>query len=266
MGAPMSIPEISIIVPSYNASRTLERALRSIALQTYSNYEIVIVDDGSTDNTIGMVSKFSEEFDSIQVRYITQSNSGPSSARNNGVQNTQGDFIAFLDADDEWHKNKLEMQIKIIKDKGLNFLGSGYQYDSFDYGNTDKADMRTYSFNSLLLKNRFATSGVVIRKIFFLELKGFDENLKYSEDYDLWLRGALMFDLDTIESPRLIKRHRSVTGLSSHMFSMFKGELSGIKKLRTSGNIGFVKYVFLNLFIFIKLLRRYLMNIRKKGV
>jgi glycosyltransferase involved in cell wall biosynthesis len=266
MGTIMSNPEISVVIPSHNASQTIQRALKSVAIQTYSNYEIVIVDDGSTDNTKGMVSKFSEEFDSIQVKYITQSNLGPSSARNNGVQNSQGDFIAFLDADDEWHKNKLEMQIKIIKDKELNFLGSGYQYDSFDYGNTDKADMCTYSFNSLLLKNRFATSGVVIRKTFFLELQGFDENFKYAEDYDLWLRGALRFDLDTIESPRLIKRHRSVTGLSSHMFSMFKGELACIKKLLVSGNIGFVKYFFLNVFIFIKLLRRYFLNIRKQGI
>ena len=266
MGAPMSNPEISVIVPSYNASRTIERALRSIALQTYSNYEIVIIDDGSTDNTKGMVSRFSEEFDSVQVKYITQSNSGPSSARNNGLQSARGNFIAFLDADDEWHKDKLEIQVKIIKDKGLDFLGSGYQYDSFDYGNIDKADISTYSFNSLLLKNRFATSGVVIKKALFLEMQGFDESLKYAEDYDLWLRGALRFDLDTIESPKLIKRHRSVAGLSSHMFSMFKGELACIKKLLVSGNIGFAKYVFLNLFLFIKLLRRYFLNIRKQGL
>ena len=262
----MKNPEISVVIPSYNSSKTIVRALKSVALQTYSNYEIVIVDDGSVDDTKKEVINFREKFAEVQLQYIVQSNQGPSAARNKGVQNAKGSFIAFLDADDEWHQDKLEVQIKIIRNKQLNFLGSGYQYSDFNYENTYKTDLKKYSFDSLLFKNRFSTSGVVICKELFLNLQGFDENYKYAEDYDLWLRVALKFDLEAIECPKLIKRHRSITGLSSNVFSMLKGELSIIKNLLISGNIGLMRCLFLFFFIFVKFLKRYLMNIKKQGV
>jgi len=266
MGSIMITPEVSVVIPSYNGSKTIERALKSIAFQSYSNYEIVIVDDGSSDDTKKKVRDFKKKYAAIEVKYIEQSNQGPSSSRNKGVQCARGAFIAFLDVDDEWHKDKLEVQIKIMKDRYLNFLGSDYQYIDFNNENTSKVDIRRYSFDSLLFKNRFSTSGVVISKDLFLDLKGFDESFKYSEDYDLWLRVALNLNLEIIKYPKLIKRHRSIEGLSSNIYSMLKGELVAIKKLLISGNIGHIKYVFITFFIFLKFLKRYLMNINKQGV
>jgi len=262
----MITPEVSVVIPSYNGSKTIERALKSIAFQSYSNYEIVIVDDGSSDDTKKKVNNFKKEFATIEVQYIEQLNQGPSSARNKGVQSARGKFIAFLDADDQWNKKKLELQISIMKDKHLNFLGSTYQYNDFDTKDINKIEVKRYNFNSFLLKNRVSTSGVVLSKAFFKKLHGFDETLKYAEDYDLWLRASLLFNLDIIDRPKLIKRQRSLIGLSSHVSSMFKGELSVIKKLLKSRNIGVAKYFFLILFIFFKLLRRCIINVRKKGM
>lgn len=255
---------VSVIIPTYNASETIERALKSVILQTYSDYEIIVIDDGSSDNTQEVVDEFRKEFDSILVQYIVQKNLGPSSARNNGVKKSQGEFIAFLDADDEWHKDKLKIQIEIMQDKNLDFLGSAYQYDEFDYKNIDEIKMEEYNFNDLLLKNRFSTPGVIIRKDFLLELCGFDESLKYVEDHDLWLRCALKSNLIGIENPKLVRLHKGafgVSGLSSHMRNMFKGELLVVKKLFLSNDVSFLKYALLNLFLFVKFFRRYMLKI-----
>ncbi len=255
---------VSVIIPTYNASITIERALKSIALQTYSDYEIIVIDDGSSDNTQEVVSEFRKEFNSILVQYIVQKNLGPSSARNNGVKKSQGEFIAFLDADDEWHKDKLKIQIEIMQDKKLIFLGSAYQYDEFDYENIDGIKMEEYNFNDLLLKNRFSTPGVIIRKDFLLELHGFDESLRYVEDYDLWLRCALKFNLIGVENPKLVRLHKGafgVSGLSSHMLDMFKGELLVAKKLLLSNDVSFFKYHFLIVLLFVKFFRRYMLKI-----
>ena len=191
---------------------------------------------------------------------------GPSSARNNGVQNAKGDFIAFLDSDDEWHKEKLAIQMEIIMEKSLDYLGARFQYQSFEYNKKNKKQLGIYSLNKLLMKNVIATSGVIIRKKFFQELKGFDCNLKYAEDYDLWMRASLKKNLCVIKCPSLVKRKRSIHGLSSHMHQMFRGELLVIKKLYTSGDIGFIKHFFLNIYISLKFSKRYLMNWNGKGI
>ena len=200
----------------------------------------------------------------ILVQYSIQKNLGPSLARNNGVKKAQGEFIAFLDADDEWHRDKLKIQIEIMKDKNLDFLGSAYRYDEFDYKNINEIKIKEYSFNDLLLKNRFSTPGVIIRKDFLLGLHGFDESLKYAEDHDLWLRCALRSNLIGVENPKLVRLHKGafgVSGLSSHMSSMLKGELLVVKKLFLSNDVSFLKYTFLNMFVFVKFIRRYILKV-----
>ena len=256
---------VTVVIPCYNSQNTILRALNSIVRQTYKDVEIIIIDDGSTDNTQVLIQQFFEN-KTIQYQYIYQSNAGPSSARNKGVQNAQGDYIAFLDSDDEWHKDKLKLQMEVIQNKNLNFLGSRYQYDVFDYEQKQTIKLESYCFNSLLLKTRFSTPGVVMKKDFFLFLNGFNESLKYAEDHDLWLRASLKNDLYLIEEPKLVRLHKNAfgeTGLSSHMFQMFLGELSVVKKLYKNQSISSVKYLSIKVFLFIKFIRRYFYKILK---
>jgi glycosyltransferase involved in cell wall biosynthesis len=249
---------ISVVVPCFNSQQTIVRALSSIYHQTYKNYDIIIVDDGSVDNTKGVVESFFKN-KKIKYKYIYQENTGPSSARNNGVQNSDSEYIAFLDSDDEWHYKKLEIQIKAIEENSLLFLGSIYTYDDFIYEKNEEIELSKYTFEKLIFSNKFSTPGVIIKKSFYLQLKGFDNSMKYAEDYDLWLRASLQVDLNLIVNPKLFKLYKKAygaSGLSSHMYPMYKGELYTLKKLKKGGDLNYIKYVVVNILVTLKFVKR----------
>jgi len=249
---------VSVIIPCYNAQETIASALDSVLSQTYEKYEIVIVDDGSTDNSRQIIQNYTENNSQVDIVYIHQVNSGPSQARNKGVQKAKGEFIAFLDADDEWHPEKLKIQVQYLKEKRLNFLGSRYQYIDFEK-NMGSIFLKQYTLKELLLKTRFSTPGVIMQKKFFDELGGFDISLKYAEDHDLWLRAAKQQALHIIDEPRLVKLSKPAygsQGLSSHMSRMFIGELKVLKKLYKDKTLNVLEYVFFNSFVLLKFLRR----------
>jgi len=260
---------VSIIIPCYNAEKTIVRALKSILIQSYRDYEIILVDDGSTDNTKKAIEYFLQDKD-VKYRYIYQENAGPSKARNVGVKNASGEYVAFLDSDDEWHQDKLKIQMQIIEDKKLNFLGSTYQYNQFTYKVKRDIKVEVYSFNSLLIKTRFSTPGIVMSKEFFISLGGFDNELKYAEDNDLWLRASLVNDLYMITEPKLVRLHKSAfgtSGLSSHMFAMYRGEIQLLTKLWHQNSLSSVKYVIVSLFVSIKFFKRVVQTkFKLKGV
>ena len=107
---------VSVIIPTYNRAHLIKRSAQSVLNQTYSNLELIIVDDGSTDNTEEVV----KSIDDNRVIYIKQPNQGACAARNNGIDHAQGEFIAFQDSDDVWHEDKLEKQIKCLKETGAD--------------------------------------------------------------------------------------------------------------------------------------------------
>ena len=258
---------VSIIIPCYNSATTIQRALASIVNQTYTDFEIIIVDDGSTDNTKDVIAVFFENLN-LEYTYIYQENSGPSAARNLGVKNANKKFIAFLDSDDTWHKDKLKMQMKLIKENNLNFLGSTYQYNEFEYDRQVEIRLKRFSFQQLLFKTQFSTPGVIIKKDLFLNLGGFDTNMKYSEDNDLWLRAALRGNLNMVFEPKLFRLHKlayGTAGLSSHMYKMYKGEIYLLKKMKYYNNINSLTYFILNFFVTIKFFRRLFLNLIRKG-
>ncbi|QOP41457.1 glycosyltransferase family 2 protein [Sulfurimonas marina] len=258
---------ISIVIPCFNSEKTITRTLLSVASQSYKNYEVVIIDDGSTDRTKKLIEDFFEIYD-LNYKYIYQENRGPSKARNLGVSNAVGDYIAFLDSDDTWHKDKLSIQMKLIKENNLNFLGSTYQYSEFNYNENSNIVLKRFTFQELLIKTQFSTPGVVIKKELFLNLGGFDTHMKYSEDNDLWLRASLITDLYLIVEPKLVRLHKRAygdSGLSGNMFGMYKGELFSLKKFWKQGNLKSLNYVFLIIFITMKLIRRVVKNFLGKN-
>lgn len=187
-------------MPAYNAEAHLKEALDSVLGQTYRAIEVIVVDDGSSDATADIVQAFRD------VRYIRQSNRGPSAARNRGIQAAQGEFVAFLDADDVWEPEKLSEQLTILDDTpeaALIFSDMRLFNASNDrllsmfskYGFTDQffGDSRRVldPVRKLVQTNYIPTSSVLARKDVVLDAGAFDEGFCKAEDWDLWLRIAV---------------------------------------------------------------------------
>lgn len=200
-------PAVSVVIPTYNRARLLRRAIQSVLAQTFTDFEILIVDDGSTDDTPAVV----EGFDDARIRYLPQpENAGVSAARNRGLREARGAFIAFLDSDDTWYPHKLALQVPQMRDlpDDVGLLYCGVENDD-GRGNcslvtpTHRGDL----YRQLLLSNVLhGTSGVMIRRAVVATAGFFDEGIPAIEDYDYWLRVARFFKFDFIAEP-LIRYH-----------------------------------------------------------
>ena len=188
------MPLVSVIIPTRNRSSLLERALKSVTAQTYKDWEIIIIDDASSDGTENAVSVFQNGI----IRYIRLSErKGGAVARNTGIKEAKGEFIAFLDDDDEWLPEKLEKQMNVIlrdnsialcytgrqiKKEGNNFFGFSKKY-SFHLPASDD------HFKSIMTDNFVGpSSSVLIKKEVLDSAGGFDENLPCYQDYELFIR------------------------------------------------------------------------------
>lgn len=176
----------SIILPTYNRANLISKAINSVVYQTYQNWELIVVDDGSKDNTKDIVEKFEKEDN--RIIYLYQKNKERSAARNNGIQNSNGEFICFLDSDDLYHKTHLkEFEKLIIKNKfqkGLYFSGLSYG----KYCNEQEEYNLLYSNNiEFVLINTIGTPRACIPKELLKE-NLFNENIRISEDKELWVR------------------------------------------------------------------------------
>lgn len=182
---------ISVIIPTYNRANDLDRCLKSLLSQTYKNFEVLVCDDGSTDNTEGIVEKYNSI---LKINYIKDENfGGPAKPRNNGILEAKGDWICFLDSDDWWYANKLQESLVYMNDYDL------IHHDLDIYINTEKkgtAKGRVLNNNivtDLIVNgNGIINSSVVIRKS-IVETVGKiteDKSLIAVEDYDYWIRVA----------------------------------------------------------------------------
>lgn len=185
---------ISVILTSYNSKyEFIMNTLKSIKLQTYKNFELIIVDDGSNNGVLDIVLT---KFDFKKIKVIRQENKGLPAARNTGIENATGEYIAFIDDDDLWNENKLEICYKYIKDiqktdskAGLVFSFSTVideQYNYYGiYGFRVKGDIS----NKILGKNIIGPpSSVFVKKEVLQQCGGFDESYRYAEDIELWYR------------------------------------------------------------------------------
>jgi glycosyltransferase involved in cell wall biosynthesis len=195
--------KVSVIIPTYNRSKLLERAIQSVLSQNHKNLELLIVDDGSTDDTAKICKNYVNKDE--RIKYFYQNNSGgPATPRNVGIEKSTGSFIAFLDSDDEWLPNKLERQLFLFKKtnfKNLGFVGCNVNIiESLDK-NINKEFKIKYNGNIFkkLLDGNFILSctNVLIKKDVLLNVGKFDTDLKYLDDFDMWLRiskAGYMFD------------------------------------------------------------------------
>ena len=199
-----SVLNVSVIIPTYNRKNLLKRALHSASSQTFVPQEIIVVDDGSSDGTKDWVL---ERFP--YVRYIYQDNSGVSSARNAGIKEAKGSWIAFLDSDDEWMPDKLEKQETAINDSKEAWLchtNEVWVRNSVRVNQMKKHQKYGgYVFENCLDICRISPSSVLIKKEVFEMVGLFDESLKVCEDYDLWLRITSVLPIIFLDQPLIIK-------------------------------------------------------------
>jgi glycosyltransferase involved in cell wall biosynthesis len=183
-------PGVSVVIPAYNYARYLPAAIDSILQQDYPAYEIIVVDDGSTDNTADVVARYGEK-----VRYIYQKNAGLPAARNTGIKAARHDFVSFLDADDLWLPTFLSNAMTIFVKLPQEYAIVACHYGFIDLNGQRivvksmvPTEPREISCRDAILQTRFGTSAVVARKSAFDEAGLFDETLRSSEDRDMWNR------------------------------------------------------------------------------
>lgn len=197
----------SIVIPLYNKQDSIVATLQSVLAQTYKNYEVIVVDDGSTDDSARVVKEFidASRLSPLASRLISQPNGGVCSARNRGIQEARYDYIALLDGDDLWDEHYLEEQMKLIQDFpeakmwGINFaeMSNGELTRKLPTGLPE--GYRGYVENYFQMQGRisdlFHSSAVVIDKRVFKKVGLFDERIKYAEDNDMWFRIIAMYDV-----------------------------------------------------------------------
>ena len=216
-------PLVSIIIPTYNYGHFLRKAVDSVLSQTYPNIEMIVVDDGSTDDTAAIIGSYGQH-----LTYLRQENRGASAARNLGICFSRGDYIAFLDADDRYRSNNIEKKIEFLQHhREYRWVYSDWVW--IDENNQVKAlgseDRNTLAhlkasgdvFLWTLLDKRLSTNVFLYEKEMVVQAEGFDERLTIREDYDLYLRLAHQHPIGYIDEPLVeIYPHRQSLGNRSN--------------------------------------------------
>ncbi len=196
---------VTVIIPTYNRAWCLPEAIDAVLAQTYRDYELIVVDDGSTDETASILTGYDDK-----IRRIRQANRGVSAARNLGVQKSRGALIAFLDSDDLWQPGKLARQVAFF-DRQPEAMICQTEEIWIRRGRRVNPKQRHrkpsgWIFEPSLALCLVSPSAVMMRRELLEEMGGFDETLPACEDYDLWLRVSLRHPIHLIEDPLVVKR------------------------------------------------------------
>jgi glycosyltransferase involved in cell wall biosynthesis len=250
VGAPClsAAPSVSVIIPAYNVAPYIGETLDSVFSQTFTDYEVIVINDGSAD-TEELERELARFID--RVNYVKQENRGASAARNAGLRTARGEFVAFLDADDLWLPSYLDEQIKFILKRNCDLVCADAEVFS-DRSHKDATYMETLmpdapptgdvTFNGLLsAEQSLITSGVVVRRERVFEAGLFDEALRNSQDFDLWLRLA-QNGTRMAYRRRVLLRYRSRdNSLSGDEVNVHQRELRVLEKVERSYDLSPVK-------------------------
>jgi len=228
-------PCVSVIIPTYNRGWTLQAAIDSVLAQTYPDFELVVVDDGSSDDTARILSAYGPE-----VKRVRQANAGVSAARNTGIRTTRGQLIAFLDSDDRWLPDKLKVQVDffraypeaLICQTEETWIRNGKRV------NPKKVHKKPSGriFKASLALCLVSPSAVMLSRSLFDEVGGFDETFPACEDYDLWLRISARHPVYLIETPLIIKNGGHPDQLS-RMPGLDRYRIAAIQKIVAAGTL-----------------------------
>jgi len=211
-------PLISVIIPIYNGEKYLRETIDSVIEQTEKNWEIIAVNDGSTDGS----QKILEEYEKLipgRISVVSVENGGVSRARNIGADIAKGTYLAFLDQDDLWSSHKLEHQMVLFSTEPSLILSFTNQTIIDEHGNTIKVihyifdhRHRGYVLETLIFMNFIPISSVVIKRDIFLGMGGFDPQFAFVEDWDFLLKVARDFTVDYIDEPLVLYRQHKESG------------------------------------------------------
>lgn len=226
------MPTVSVIIPTYQHAQFISDAIQSVLDQTYRDFEVIIINDGSTDRTAEILDGYSD-----RVTVITQPNRGLPASRNVGINHSLGEFVAFLDADDFWLSNKLEKQVQLMNedpDLGLIFTNATVLSGAITKGTIfDLVTPKSGWVEKELFQDNFMPMPtILVRRSCFKSVGLFDENLRSCEDYDLWLRISHLYPVAYIDEPLACYRIGS-----SQMSQDDKKMLSALIQMKTKAII-----------------------------
>ncbi|HAJ60096.1 MAG TPA: glycosyl transferase family A [Cyanobacteria bacterium UBA8543] len=224
------MPLISVIIPVYNGEKTIKETIESVLNQTFTNFEIIVINDGSKDATIQIV----ESIQDPRIKLFSYPNAGQAASRNRGISKAVGEFIAFLDADDLWTPDKLEAQLKALQENPQ----AAVAYSWTDFIDESGKFLRPGAYMSVtgdvykhLLVVNFLENGSnpLIRASALREVGNFDESLSNAHDWDMWLRLAARYHFVAVSSIQILYRVSS-TSMSSNVLGMQKSSLRVIER------------------------------------
>lgn len=255
-------PLVSVIIPAFNAAETITACVQSVLEQTYNNIEIIVIDDGSKDNTRQILEKHKIKFDIENLYILHQKNAGPSSARNLGIELARGVYIAFLDADDRWDMEKIDKQIHCLQRNKAALIGCQCRIGNFKRNVFSSKKERVITFAKLLYHNYFNTPSIVVLSDVVRKNK-FNVNQRYSEDYRLWLEVARRYKCIYLDECLVQLYDKPIfggSGLSGNLWKMEKGELSNYKYFYSEHYISVMEFFFCCAVSLIKYVRRYILS------
>jgi glycosyltransferase involved in cell wall biosynthesis len=226
-------PLISVIIPIYNGEVTIGETIQSVLNQTYSNFELLIINDGSTDNTLEVISSFQDS----RIQVFSYQNAGQGASRNRGLNQAQGEYVSFIDADDLWVPEKLADQLTALQqysEAAVAYSWTDYIDESGEF--ISHAPQRLYQgdvYTRLLLSDFIGSgSNPLIRKSAILELNGFDQSLPPAEDWDMWLRLAAIYPFTVVPKPQILYR----VSPHSSSFNVLKMEAASLRVIERAIN------------------------------
>jgi len=231
------LPEVSVVIPTFNRARKVVRAISSVLDQTFTNYEIIVVDDGSSDETSHSLAQFNH---TSKITCLSHPiNLGVSAARNIGILASRAPLLAFLDSDDYWLPEKLEVQVRFFRQ---NPKAVACQTEELWIRKGRRINPRKkhrkpsgYIFESSLKLCLVSPSAVMLKRSLLDKVGLFDENLPVCEDYDLWLRMSLRYPIAYLDEKLIIKRGGHPDQLSKKYWGMDRFRIRSLQKLLRMG-------------------------------
>ena len=224
------MPKISIVMPAYNGEETILTTIQSVQQQTFTDFELIVIDDGGTDRTREIVAAI----DDPRITIYSYENGGLPVARNRGISHATGDFIAFLDQDDLWTSDKLELQLAALKqnpEAGVAYSWTSYMGEEGEYLlHGEKLNFEGDIYLDLLIRNFLASgSNPLVRRQAVESVQGYDPTLKYCADWDFYLRLASRWNYVVVPKHQIIYR-QSTGSLSSKIDALDQESIAVIEK------------------------------------
>lgn len=226
--------QISVVIPVYNGERTIEETIASVLAQTFTDFELIIINDGSQDNTVEIIQQIIKETADPRIKLYSYNNGGLAASRNRGIDKSQGEYISFLDADDLWTKDKLASQYQALQahpQAAVAYSGTDWIDEAGNFLKHSSPPSLSGDIYGVLLLSNIVGSGsnALIKKGVLSITGGFDESLKASEDWDFLIRLAAKYQFIRIDTPQILYR-QSPNSMSSKLSYQEQETMKVIRK------------------------------------